>query len=178
METGRQDSSRGGKGRRDNMGKYTSILKLAENPGAITRPVTTVQMAALEMAPIFSSWERGHHPPQNASKLAIRDARSVSVMQSLFWSAMLSLWRIRIKYCLIFLVCRKAFNYRFISTHIINFGNWARTLAILFKSGTQRKFKKKTLQCEIYRFFIGWNTTWIRRQNGNSLILEGVNHLE
>lgn len=60
-----------------------SVPKLTENPGATTRPVTTLQMAALELALISSSSERGHHPLQNASKLARGDARLVSVLPNL-----------------------------------------------------------------------------------------------
>lgn len=70
--------------RRANVDNNTSMApKLTENPGATTRPVTTLQMAALEMALISSSSERDHDPPPNASKLARGDARSVSVLQSL-----------------------------------------------------------------------------------------------
>lgn len=62
----------------------TSIApKLTENPDATTRSVTTLSMAPLEMALISSSSERGHHPPQNASKLARSNARSMSLLQSL-----------------------------------------------------------------------------------------------
>lgn len=87
-ENGRQDWKRGERKRRTIRDNNTSIApKLTENPGATIRPVTTLQMAALEMALISSSSERGHHPPQNASKLATRDARSVSVLQSFLWSS-------------------------------------------------------------------------------------------
>lgn len=76
--------------RRANVDNNTSMApKLTENPGAITRPVTTLQMAALEMAFISSSSGRGHDPPPNASKLARGDARSVSILQSLLRSAIL-----------------------------------------------------------------------------------------
>lgn len=73
----------GGEGRKEGImwDNNTFITpKLTENPGATTRPVTTLQMAALEMVLISSSSERGHHPSQNASKLARGNARSVSVL--------------------------------------------------------------------------------------------------
>lgn len=43
---------------------------------------------ALETALIASSSERGHHPPQNASKLTTGGANAVSVLQSRFGSPM------------------------------------------------------------------------------------------
>lgn len=54
--------------RRAKVDNNTSMApKLTENLGVTTRPVTTLQMAALEMVLISSSAGRGHDPPPNAS---------------------------------------------------------------------------------------------------------------
>lgn len=55
-------------------------VNLTENPGPTTRPVTVPQTGALKEALISSSSERGHHLPQNASKVATGNARLVSLL--------------------------------------------------------------------------------------------------